>query len=67
MQETKNHYRIPLKEIHETPANGTYIPDTQLKKLKKMSNTLIFGKNSDFCRWCQKILLPLFISHFVRI
>lgn len=34
MQETKKHYRIPLKEIHETPANGTYIPDTQLKKLK---------------------------------
>ena len=34
MQKTKNHSRIPLKEIHETPANGTYIPDTQLKKLK---------------------------------
>ena len=34
MQETKKHYRIPLKEIHETPANGTYIPNTQLKKLK---------------------------------
>ena len=34
MQETKNHYRIPLKEIHETPANGTYIPNAQLKKLK---------------------------------
>ncbi len=34
MQETKKHYRIPVKEIHETPANGTYIPNAELKKLK---------------------------------
>lgn len=34
MQKRKNYYRIPTKEIHETPANGTYVPDTQLKQLK---------------------------------
>ena len=34
MQEAKKHYRIPVKEIHETPANGTYIPNVELKKLK---------------------------------
>ena len=41
MQETKTHYRIPTKEIHETPTNGTYIPAAELKKLKLYTAALV--------------------------
>lgn len=41
MQETKNHYRIPTKKIHETPAKGTYIPNAKLKKLKLYTAALV--------------------------
>ena len=41
MQETKKHYRVPAKEIHETPANGTYILAAELKKLKLYAAVLI--------------------------